>query len=246
MRLAVAAIFLSSLTVSISAQSNVPTKEDPKGFSKEAVEELHKQPRSEFGDPKTYTPPPPQVATPPAVVPEGLEKVVAAQFGPDCKIAMKRSNLVVNYRVQTVEAWTPFQTADLDNDGVQDAIIVARCKNALGRKDEFSYDLIDPYMAYHGYGDPKITSEISSDDPMQGHAVLIIHGAGADAWRAEKPKSKFVAINLPFSNIGVTRVVIRKGKPAVGAVLLQEGETMSSVLFWDGKKYKWRDSIGNQ
>lgn len=243
MRSVVAVLLLAS---SLAAQSNVPTKEDPKGFSKEAVGTLNHKPKSELGEQKVYTPPAPAVAAVAPDLPGDLNKVVAAQFGPDCKIATSKSNLVVNYRVKTEEKWTPFLTADLDNDGVDDAIIVARCSNALARRDEYSYTMIDPYMAYHGYGDPKITAEISSGDPMQGHVVLLIHGSGAEAWRAAKPKSKYLVLNLPFSDIGVTRVVARKGKPAVQALLLQEGETISSVLFWDGKKYKWRDSIGNQ
>jgi hypothetical protein len=247
MKPAVASLFLVfCLTLSLAAQSNVPTKEDTKGYSKEAVEELHRQPKSELGEHKVYTPPSTEAPTAPVELPADLTKVVAAQFGPDCKIATSKSSLVVNYRVKTAEKWTPFLTADLDNDGIEDAIIVARCSNALGRKDEFNYSMIDPYMAYHGYGDPKITAEISSGDPMQGHAVLIIHGSGAEAWRAEKPKSKFLVLNLPFSDLGVTKAVTRKGKPAIAALLLQEGETMSSLLYWDGKKYKWRDSLGNR
>jgi hypothetical protein len=246
MRLVVSALAVLALALPMVAQSNVPTKEDPRGFSKDVVDQISQQPKSELGEQKVYTPPAAVAPAQPLDLPNDLAKIVGAQFGPDCKIALQKSSLVVNYRIKVVEKWTPFLVADLDNDGVEDAIIVARCSNALGRRDEFNYNLIDPYMAYHGYGDPKITAEISSADPMQGHAVLIIHGVGPEAWRAAKPKSKFVVLNLPFSDVGLTRVVARKGKPAVQALLLQQGETISSVLFWDGKKYKWRDSIGNQ
>ncbi|HUS18583.1 MAG TPA: hypothetical protein VMZ25_02950 [Terriglobales bacterium] len=246
MRAAVALLFLVSLvTLSATAQSNVPTKEDPKGY-RDLIEPDKKATLSDLGE-KTYTPPVAEPAAVPVKLPEDLTKIVAAQFGPNCKIATSKSNLVVNYRTPgKAEPWTPFLVADLDHDGVEDAVIVARCTNALARKDEFNYSMIDPYMAYHGYRDPKITSEISSGDPLQGHAVLIIHGAGPESWRAEKPKSKFLVLNLPFSDLGITKVVTRKGKPPAAALLLQEGETMSSVMFWDGKKYKWRDSIGNQ
>ena len=242
MRSVVLVLLLGS---SLFAQSNVPTKEDPKGFSKDVLDTGKASP-SDLGEHKVYTAPTQTAPTAAPKLPDDLAKIVAAQFGPDCKIAREKSSLVVNYRAQTAEKWTPFLTADLDQDGIEDAIIVARCTNALARRDEFSYTMIDPYMAYHGYGDPKITAEMSSGDPMQGHVVLIIHGAGPEAWRAAKPKSKFLILNLPFSDLGVTRVVARKGKPPVAAVLLQEGETMSSVLYWDGKKYRWRDSIGNQ
>lgn len=240
--LAVPAIFAPAAY----AQSNVPTKDDPRGFSKEVVEDSNKQPKSELGDQKVYTPPAAAVAAPvPAALPADLAKVVLNLFGKDCKISVEKSSVVVNYRMKAAEKWTPFLTADLDHDGVEDAIIVARCSNALARRDEFGYKMIDPYMSSHGYGDPKITAEMASADPMSGHMVLIIHGVGTEAWRAEKPKSKYLVLNLPFSDISLTKVAPRKGKPPVDALLLQEGETMSSVMFWDGKKYKWRDSIGN-
>ena len=243
----VAACFAAVLCAQpVHAQSSVPTKDDPRGFSKEVVEDSNKQPKSELGDHKVYTPPPPAAAAAtPASLPADLEKVVLAQFGKDCKVSVEKSSVVVNYRVKHAEKWTPFLTADLDHDGVEDAIIVARCANALARRDEFGYKMIDPYMSSHGYGDPKITAEMASADPMSGHMVLIIHGVGAEAWRAEKPKSKYLVLNLPFSDISLTRVAARKGKAPVPALLLQEGQTISSVMFWDGKKYKWRDSIGN-
>lgn len=244
MRLAVFVLILAS---SLFAQSNVPTKEDPKGY-KDLVDPGKPASLSDIGEKKAHAAAPDQnVSAPAPKLPEDLAKIVAEQFGPDCKIATERSSLVVNYRTpEKAQPWTPFLTADLDHDGVEDAIIVARCENALARKDEFNYIMTDPYMAFHGYGDPKITSEFASGDPMQGHVVLIIHGIGPEAWRAAKPKSKFLVLNLPFSNIGLTHVAAKKGKPPVNALLLQEGETMSSVMFWDGKKYKWRDSIGNQ
>jgi len=238
MRLAVAALFL---TASLAAQSNLPTKEDPKGYSKDVVDAVHQPMKSDLGEQKTYTPPSKETAPPPAALPADLNKVVAEQFGTDCKIAVEKSSVVVNYRVKSTEPWTPFLTADLDGNGSEDAIIVARCKSALARRDEFGYTVIDPYMAYHGYGDPRITAEFSSGDPMQGHLVLIIHGEGAEGWRAAKPRAKFILINLPFSMLGVTKVATRKGKPPVSALMLQEGETMSSVVYWNGKKYQWRD-----
>lgn len=242
-RLFITAFVLAS---SLAAQSNAPTKLDPKGY-KDLVEPGKRVEMSDIGEGKAAKKAAEEPQAPGPDVPADLAKIVAAQFGPDCKIAMSRTSLVVNYRTpDKATPWTPFLIADLDHDGIEDAIIVARCENALARRDEFSYTMVDPYMSFHGYGDPKITAEFASGDPMQGHVVLIIHGVGAEGWRAAKPKSKFLVLNLPFSNIGLTHVAAKKGKAPVNALLLQEGETMSSVMFWDGKKYKWRDSIGNQ
>jgi hypothetical protein len=243
MKTAVAVLMLAA---ALAAQSNVPTKENPRGYSKDVLDE-GKPAKSELGEHPVYAPGEKQAApAAKAQVPEDLAKVVKEQFGPDCKVAMERSSIVVNYRTKTDDKWNPFLTADLDHDGVPDAVIIARCENPVARKDEFGYVMTDPYMAYHGYGDPKITQEFASGDPMQGHVVLIIHGAGAEGWRAAKPKAKFLVLNLPFNKLDITHVVAKKGKPPVDALLLQEGETMSSVVWWDGKKYRWRDSMGNQ
>jgi hypothetical protein len=220
-----------------------PSKDDPQGYSKEIFEEPKM--KTDLGTHKIYTAAP--VGKQSDVnIPADLPSIVTAQFGTDCTVALKRSASTNNYRIQSVDAWSPFLTADLDSDGIEDAIIVARCGNPLARRDEFGYQVIDPYMTFHGYGDPRVTAEFSTGDPDHGHVVLIIHGAGADSWRAAKPKSKFVVLNLPFNNIGVTTVMLSKKKPLVKAVLLQEGEITSSVLFWDGKKYRWRDSAGHQ
>ena len=239
MRIAVAVLLLAA---SLAAQSNVPTKDNPRGYSKDVLDDKPATAKSHLGEHKVYTQGEKPAVETAAQVPADLPAIVTAQFGKDCKVAMERSAVVVNYRTKNDDGWKPFFTADLDHDGVEDAIIIARCENPVARKDEFGYIMTDPYMAYHGYGDPKITQEFASGDPMQGHMVLIIHGSGAEAWRAAKPKAKFIVLNLPFNKLDVTHVVAKKGKPAGDALLLQEGETMSSVVWWDGKKYRWRDS----
>lgn len=180
-------------------------------------------------------------------LPADLNAVVLREFGKECAVATERSQLKVNYRTpQGGIPWTPFLTADINNDGVEDAIIVSRCKNALARAEEFQYFVQDPYLSHHGYGDPKITQEFASGDPEAGFVVLIVHGAGAEAWRNPEAKTKFALINLPFKNLSLTKVTIgkKKAKTLVPALHLEEGEEMSSVVFWDGKKYKWRETAG--
>ena len=69
----------------------------------------------------------------------------------------------------------------------------------------------------------------------------MIHGAGAEAWRAEAPKAKFLIINLPFKTIAVKKLTLRKRKvTAIYAEESREGEGTISAVYWDGKKYKYQ------
>ena len=76
---------------------------------------------------------------------------VHQQFGDSCNLESK---------------WKPM-TGDLNSDGVQDVVMVARCKNPLIDQDEKSFQVIDPMNTFFGYGNPKITSGsgFGQDDP---------------------------------------------------------------------------------
>lgn len=129
---------------------------------------------------------------------------------------------------------------DLDGDGVEDAVIAARCKNPLLDQAEHDYTVIDPYYTFYGYGDPKLTTTFTEGDPRRrGLVVLIIHGVGAEAWRSEKPKSKYVVINLPYRAVSVRKMKL--GKKTVQAVYTEEDNDLgeSSALVFDGKKYRY-------
>lgn len=188
------------------------------------------------------TPGPPVGAAPPPVPPADLQEYVHAQFGECFQLATKRSTAIVKYAKPVESKWVYFLVNDLDGDGVEDAIIVARCKQPLGGQVDYSYKVMDPYYTKYGYGNPKITSQFQVEDPDRQNLVLVVHGAGQDAWRSTTPKSKWVFINLPFDHLGLTRVLHKK-KPVVALNLL-ESETFSSALFWDGKKYRWEDTAG--
>lgn len=132
--------------------------------------------------------------------------------------------------------------ADLDGDGIEDLVVAARCKNPMADRDEYSFVVTDPYDSYLGYSDVKVTSTFASDVPeRRGISLLIIHGAEKDGWRAEKPKAKFLLINLPFKTLTVKRFALRK-KTVLGIYMEEtgEGEETSSVLYWDGKKYRYQ------
>ncbi|MEP6644457.1 MAG: hypothetical protein ABJA69_08155 [Acidobacteriaceae bacterium] len=133
--------------------------------------------------------------------------------------------------------------ADLDGDGIQDMVIAAHCKNPMIDQTENEFVVIDPYNTFYGYGDTKITSQFASEDPSsRGQVLLVIHGAGPDAWRSKTPKAKFVILNLPFKHVTVKKLRIKKNKKAQMAIFTEESgsDQMNSVIFWDGKHYKYQ------
>lgn len=129
---------------------------------------------------------------------------------------------------------------DLDGDGIEDVAIAARCKNPLLDEAAHNYVVLDPYYTFYGYGDPKLTSSFGKNDPSnKGLVVLVIHGAGPDAWHSATPKAKYVIINLPYRALSVRRM--RLGKKIVGAIYAEEGNDLgeSSALYFDKKTYKY-------
>jgi hypothetical protein len=142
----------------------------------------------------------------------------------------------------TLVARPPLLTADLDGDGIEDVVIVARCTNPLMDEAENNYKVIDPYNSFFGYGDPKVTTQFASENPqLRGLSLLIIHGSGPEAWRSANPKAKFIVINLPFKQLSVKKLTQHKKTiMAIYAEESREGEGTVSVVFWDGKKYKYR------
>jgi len=175
-----------------------------------------------------------QIAEPPARAkspsPAVADEFIQKQFGDSC----------------TVLAGPPQFVADLDGDGVEDLVVAAKCKNPLRDRDEYEFSVTDPYHAFFGYGNVQITSTFASDEPeRKGVTLLIVHGEGKDAWRSEKPKGKFLMINLPFKTLSVKRFTVRK-RTVLGVFMEEtgEGDETSSVLFWDGKKYRYQQLGG--
>ncbi|HVO79349.1 MAG TPA: hypothetical protein VMT28_01385 [Terriglobales bacterium] len=139
----------------------------------------------------------------------------------------------------------PASRGDLNGDGIEDLVIAARCTNPLMDADEHSFTVIDPYFAFFGYGDPRLSSEFVTDDPTRRSMVLlIIHGDGPEAWRSNTPKDKFVVIDLPYKQVHVRKLALKK-KIIYGIYTEEAGaDQMTSVLFWDGKKYRY-EPIGS-
>ena len=172
---------------------------------------------------KKPQPPPPAHAKSPS--PAVTDELIHKQFGENCSLLPGPPQFV----------------ADMDDDGIEDLVVAARCKNPMADKDEYSFVVADPYDSFLGYSDVKVTSTFASDEPdRRGISLLIIQGAGNDGWRAEKPKAKYLLINLPFRTLTVKRLALKK-KTILGIYMEEkgEGEDTSSVIFWDGKKYRY-------
>ena len=136
--------------------------------------------------------------------------------------------------------WKPV-TGDLNADGVEDIVMVARCTNPVIDQDEKDFKVIDPMNSFYGYGDPKVTSGFGQTDPrLKGVSLLIIHGAGAEAWRSATPQAKFVVINIAVKTVAVKKMKINK-KKSTAAIYVQEAtaDQTTSAIYWDGKKYRY-------
>lgn len=173
---------------------------------------------------KKVPPPPPAHATSP--VPAVTDEYVHKEFGDGCSVLDGPPQFV----------------GDLDGDGVDDLVVAARCKNPMADQAEYGFHVTDPYGSFLGFGDVKVTSSFSSDEPeRKGMCLLIVHGVGSEAWRSDKEKPKFLLINLPFKTLSVKRLTLKK-KTVLGVYMEEqgEGEATSSVVFWDGKKYRYQ------
>jgi hypothetical protein len=140
----------------------------------------------------------------------------------------------------TINSSVPPLTADLNGDGVEDIVIAAQCKDPMMDADEHRYTVIDPYYSFYGFGNPKITTQYATSDPqVRSLAVLIVHGAGPEAWWSATPQAKFLIVNLAYKNINVKRYALKK--KTVTGIYFEEagGDQVTSVVFWDGKKYRY-------
>lgn len=178
-------------------------------------------------DKKPAPPPPAHAKTP---VPAVTNEYVHKEFGDNCSLLEGPAQFV----------------GDLDGDGVDDLVVAARCKNPMADSGEYGFRVSDPFDSYFGYGNVKVTSGFITEEPeRKGVVLLIVHGVGPEAWRSDKEKPKFLLINLSFSSVTVKRLTLRK-RTVLGIYMEEqaEGEQTSSVVYWDGKKYRY-ESLGS-
>lgn len=168
-----------------------------------------------------------EAASEPAAGHAGLQALVTAQFGEAFTVYD--------------EMETPLFTTDLNGDGVEDAVIVARMENPLLDQKDFRYKVIDPHHGFFGFGDPAITLQFGVTPGRPALALLVIHGTGDETWRAPSPREKFVIINLPFERLTVGRALHRKR--VRNALMTEEGGQRTASLFWDGKRYRWEPNF---
>ena len=140
---------------------------------------------------------------------------VAAEFGPAFK----------------PDPAFPVLVADFDGDGKPDVAVVATAEDPLLDQLQYRYKVIDPFNAFYGFADPKITTQFAVPEgkPL---LVLVVHN-----WRA--PQQKFVMVNLPFAKLSVARVLVKK--KILPAIHAEEAGGLKANLYWDGKKWRWQE-----
>jgi hypothetical protein len=126
----------------------------------------------------------------------------------------------------------PVLTADFDGDGTEDAVVAATADDPFLDQAAFHYQVVDPLGSYFGWNDPKVTRQfaLQTDKPP---LLLIVEN-----WRA--PKGKFVVANVPFEKLSLSRVLVKKR--TVPAICADEMNGMKSKVYWDGKKWKWKEA----
>jgi len=146
---------------------------------------------------------------------------LALQFGPSFKL----------------DPTIPPMFGDLDGDGKEDIVLVGTSATPLMAQEKFSFKVEDPYDAYFGTGNPKITSQFTLHFDGSSRCILIVFG-----WRLPpNPKankvSKFVLINTPFESVSI--VNLRLKKKNIQAIDALDRTTLHALLAWDGKRWLW-------
>jgi hypothetical protein len=160
-------------------------------------------------------------ATPPLADPAAY---LASQFGPSFKL----------------DPSVPPMFGDFDGDGNEDIVLVGTSSTPLMSQEKFGFRVEDPYDAYFGTGNPKITSQFTLHFDGSSRCILIVFG-----WRLPPPSpkakkkmiSKFVLINTPFESASIADLRLKKKN--VQAIDAVDRTSLHSLLLWDGKRWRW-------
>jgi hypothetical protein len=165
---------------------------------------------------------PPMAPPPPADRLPEVAAYVASQFGPTFTVDRKVAPLF----------------GDLDGDGNEDLVLVATSPTPLLSQEQFGFRVEDPYNAYFGTADVKITSQFTLHFDGSARAILIVFG-----WRLPPPErkakrvSKFVLINTPFESAALAD--LRFKKKDLQAIATVDRTALHALILWDGKRWRW-------
>ncbi len=146
-----------------------------------------------------------------------------------------------------------FAVGDFNGDGSEDlAVAVTASEGSLGEinNELANWVLEDPRMVPLP-NDPRRMGPPKPVKARKGDALLaIIHGVGAQGWRAPEAKQTFVLKNTAGSRVLAQspkslRGTTQKLPPLMGDVLNETISGKSGFLFWTGAKYAWWTSINN-
>jgi hypothetical protein len=131
----------------------------------------------------------------------------------------------------------PPMFGDLDGDGNEDLILVGTSNTPLLSQEQFSFKVEDPYDAYFGTGNPKITSQFSLHFDGSSRCFLIVFGWRLPAFPKSKKISKFVLINTPFESASL--VNLRLKKKNMQAIEAVDRSSLHALVLWDGRRWRW-------
>ena len=165
--------------------------------------------------------------------------------------------------LEAVTAFNPFYiTGDFNGDGAQDIVIVARIKGQRG-------DLPPDVKVYNPFERPKA---VFPADPLANPilALAIIHGS-RPGWQTPPALEKFLLFGeSPVLILNHARVtsgdpnavknlmeLLRKGSrrlrnlgwppaAAKGDSIVLGTEATDSILYWNGKNYRWEEAAGGE
>jgi hypothetical protein len=165
--------------------------------------------------------------------------------------------------LEAVTGFNPFYlTGDFNGDGSQDILIVVRVK---GRRSELPPDVkvLNPFYRTR---EPAFPTDPAAKPTL---AFAIIHGTNA-GWNIPQPAGKFLLLGespiLILENDratsgnsedakGLMEIVSKRGKrraasrpppAAKGDSILLGTEATESILYWNGKTYRWQESEGGE
>jgi hypothetical protein len=162
--------------------------------------------------------------------------------------------------VDAARSFQPFYlTGDFNGDGAQDILIVTWIK---GKQNELAQGIrvINPF----DYGAGRVVWPSNpAAKPML--ALAIIHG-DQTGWKTARPAGKFLLVGespililedrralsvQPEDRVGLIEIMSKRGKRRRGAIwppraaqgdsILLPTEATDSILYWNGKTYRWEE-----